>query len=290
MSSSSHAAPMRLALYSTAARERPPRTKQGLGDILVDNDPYNKEYHLAVCAPSGRVLYDLPARCEPRGAIAVPINGDGYVALIRQWRPVPAVTAGESSYPLDAAAMSRRGFWSWELPRGFPNEGENGADAARRETLEETNLHPVYVKPLGWLNFNTSVMLSDQPLYLVKVVESKCGTSEYVEDGENIQEVRWFDMDSLRAFVLEGRIRCSVTLAGLAHVFASNGAQKRQTEEFEATVERLHGLHPVFEELVLFLETIFAKCWEMGVCWDALGIERIDHFIRCFINHEAKTQ
>lgn len=55
------------------------------------------------------------------GVAVLPILADGRVVLLRNWRP--AVEA-----------------WSWEVPKGFVEPGENPAIAARRELAEETGL------------------------------------------------------------------------------------------------------------------------------------------------------
>lgn len=40
----------------------------------------------------------------------------------------------------------------WSLPQDLPEPGESRADAARRETLEETGVAAADLHPLGWID------------------------------------------------------------------------------------------------------------------------------------------
>lgn len=270
--------PLRVTLFSTADRPvwdklfRRPNVRRGDGDVLVVNDPFNREYHLAVInTETGRFVYDLPARCEPRGAIAVPVDGQARVALIRQWRAVPAATSAESSFPPtvdDDNVLTRRGFWSWELPRGFPSPGESGAEAARREVEEETRLRVAAVRPLGWSNFNTAVMMSDQPIYAVRVDEKAELTDDFDEEGEKIDGLRWFTMDELRNLVASGQLRCGITLGALSYAFASEGKLRNLADMYGNTCSigsgdagRDAGMRHVFRAF----ERYVCEMWELGI-------------------------
>lgn len=252
--------PLHLSLYSNAAATRPPRTVRGTGDVLIDNTPFNREYHLAVLAPDQRVVYDLPARCEPRGAVAVPVDSRGRVALVRQWRAVPAATGAESAFPLDVTRVGRRGFWSVEVPRGFPEEGEAGADAVRRETQEETGFAVLAVVPLGWANFNTAIMLSDQPVFLVRVDENVRMEGGFEEEGEKISGLQWYTVEELKRLVRSGKLRCNITLGALSHVFAADG-----------DVETLAACSTLCEARLTDGLRSVAEAVERGICllWEA---------------------
>ena len=84
------------------------------GTPVIQKDLYDKVR--AVC-PQCEWIHFI----DPKVAAAVLIERDGRVLLVRR--------AGEPF----------RGFWS--LPAGFINGGEDPAEAAVRECLEETGLH-----------------------------------------------------------------------------------------------------------------------------------------------------
>lgn len=261
--------PLRAVFYSSVSPSHPPRTSRGTGDILVDNTPFNLEYHLAITSPV-RVVYDLPARCEPRGAIAVPVDSALRLALVRQWRPVPSSTGASGSFPADARP---RGFWSLELPRGFPEDGETGADAAQRETEEETGLAAMAVQPLAWLNFNTAVFMTDQPVFLVAVDEKVAAEGVEQDEGENIIGVRWYSVAELKEAVLSGGIRCGITLAALAHVFSTE-ARGGLRDFVEAPLAKVGGEH-YMRAVAMVLERFACEMWEMGLELGEFDVQKL---------------
>lgn len=153
----------------------------------------------------------------------MPVDERGRVGLLRQFRPVPAARPSEARYPLGELGVEGRGFWSWEVARGFPEKGEMGVDAALREVGEEMAVSVRAVRPLGWLNVNTALSMTDQPVYVVLVDgEGREGAGVPEEEGEVIEELRWFDVAELKRFVLDGNIRCSMTMGALSYFFAAD--------------------------------------------------------------------
>ncbi|OSX73678.1 hypothetical protein BU14_0332s0030 [Porphyra umbilicalis] len=164
------AVPAAAAFCPHAAAAPPP--------LLVANAPYSVVHHLAVLAGDGTPLYDVPGIAEPRGAVGLPVAADGRVALLRTYRPVPAAAAAAFVFP--TPTPGGHGFVSVEAPRGFPAGGESAAAAAMREVAEEVGLPPSAVggvRPLGWVNVNTSVYLSDIPVFAVRVAAAGEGAA-----------------------------------------------------------------------------------------------------------------
>lgn len=189
-------------------------------DLLIDNAPYSRIYHMVVSDASRRPLYDLAAIAEPTGAIALPLNAAGHVALIRQWRAVPASKPGATAY--DEPEKTQHGFYSTELPRGFPEEGETHADAAVREVREELGVGVERVWQLGWCNFNTAIALTDIPVYAVLVRQEE-RVDDVRDEAEVIDSIEWLPIEELGQRVMEGRIRCGLTLAAVSYAFAARG-------------------------------------------------------------------
>src|SRR5262245_44666381 len=82
-----------------------------------------------VFLPNGREAHLAIVR-HPPSVIIVPIQDDGRVVLIRQYRHALKQTI-------------------WELPAGNVNDGESPESAVARECEEEIGQVPTHVEPLG---------------------------------------------------------------------------------------------------------------------------------------------
>src|SRR5437667_6796963 len=81
------------------------------------------------CFPNGRE-HEVAIVRHPPSVVLIPIEADGRVVLIRQYRA-----------PLDRD--------TWEFPAGSLNQGETAEAAARRECEEEIRRVPTRVERLG---------------------------------------------------------------------------------------------------------------------------------------------
>ncbi|MBL8833231.1 MAG: NUDIX hydrolase [Rhodospirillales bacterium] len=82
------------------------------------------------------------------GVAVLPVLPDGRIVLLRNWRHAV-------------------GSWSWEVPKGFIDEGEDPAAAARRELAEETGLAGDLV-PLGEAFSEPAVLATSAALFLAR--------------------------------------------------------------------------------------------------------------------------
>ena len=130
---------------------------------------------------------------EHPGSVVVAPLQDGKVALVRQMRPA-----------VDA--------WLWELPAGTIEPGETPLEAARRELEEETGL------VAGRLEVAASFFLapgySSERMHLV-LARDLSSSQRRLNEGELIEELRWFSLEELAAMAEAGQLMDAKTLAAL---------------------------------------------------------------------------
>ena len=152
-----------------------------------------------VTIPNGRTV-TLEMVRHPGSVVLIPMQDDGRIVLIRQYR-----------YALDR--------WIWELPAGSLDPGEDPAAAAARECEEEIGLVPGRVEFAGaWYptpGFCTEVM---NYYRLGDLRERRAGeTPAHKDDDEDIR-VHVFTLDEARAMVRRGDIVDLKTAWGLTLV------------------------------------------------------------------------
>ena len=129
---------------------------------------------------------------HPGGVAVLPLHDDGSVTLIRQLRP----------------AIST---FTIELPAGRLDSGENPADCARRELLEETGLSAQRLESLGIIH--TSPGVFDEMIHLYLAVDL-CQGEPQPEQYEDIETFR-LPLDEAVQMACDGRISDGKTIAAL---------------------------------------------------------------------------
>jgi len=80
----------------------------------------------------------------------------------------------------------------WWLPGGRAEVGETFAEAAVRETLEETNVH---VEPIGVISMVERTKRGVHEVFVVVRVRYVAGEPAAVDPDGKVTEVGWFDLD-----------------------------------------------------------------------------------------------
>lgn len=148
-----------------------------------------------VIHPDGKPGVYSVVRIRRLAVGVLPIDDDGYVHLVGQWR-----------FPL--------GRYSWEMPEGGGEPGEDALECAKREMAEETGLSAGTYRQI--LEMDLSNSLTDERAVLFLATDLTPGEA-HPESTEVLQRRRAHFADVL-ARVADGRIRDAMTVAAVLRV------------------------------------------------------------------------
>ena len=123
----------------------------------------------------------------------VPLTADGQVLLIRQYRH------GTREY-------------TWEVPGGLVEPGEQPEQAARRELREETGYSPARLGQIGTLAANPAIQSNRVHLFVAE--DCQLQGEKQLDAMEDIQ-VRAVPVDSLLEWVQSGAITHAIAVAAV---------------------------------------------------------------------------
>jgi len=137
-------------------------------------------------------------RGDADGAAVLPVLADGRIVLLRQFRHASRT-------------------WHWEIPRGFGDPGERGAETARRELFEELGVPVSELVHLGPLHSDSGLVAGTDQLYLARLA----GTGIASDPGpgphaEGIDAYRAVSPAELRDLLADRRVTDAYTLAAYA--------------------------------------------------------------------------
>lgn len=150
-----------------------------------------------VKVPNGNITMREVVR-HPGGVCVVALDGDGMVAMVRQYR-----------FPIGEHLL--------ELPAGKLEPGEEPLPAAKRELSEETGLEADEWRDLGFIY--TSPGFSTERLYLYLATGLHHGAQHL--DLNEFLDVEYHSLESLRNMVLRGEIADGKTVAGVLKTAAT---------------------------------------------------------------------
>jgi 8-oxo-dGTP pyrophosphatase MutT (NUDIX family) len=153
----------------------------------------------------------------------LPIDAEGFVHLVGQWRP-----------PLNG--------YSWEMPEGGAEHGEDAAEAARRELAEEAGLRAGWLTRILEMDLSNSTTDERAVLFLAAEL-TPCAKAP--DETEILKGARVHFTEVLHA-VCTGAIRDSLTVAAVlrAHHMSVSGALPPGLAEAMAAAQHVQGAAP----------------------------------------------
>lgn len=179
-----------------------------LGRETVYTSPWVNLYRDTVRLPDGEVINGHHVLEYTHEAVGVvPVGDDGRVLLIKHYRFITD-TCG------------------WEIPAGAIEPGEDEAEAARRELLEETGHFAGQVYRLG--EYHPSNGSSNQRfhVYLARRLEECCLPADINET----LDMAWFSVEEVRQHILENRIVNGLALTGLLWALVAGELAEEPTQ------------------------------------------------------------
>jgi 8-oxo-dGTP pyrophosphatase MutT (NUDIX family) len=140
---------------------------------------------------------------------------------------MPREAAGTVVYDADRGVLLlwRHRFitdtWGWEIPAGGIDPGESPADAAARETIEETGWAPGPLRHL--VSYHPSNGTSDQKFHLF-VADRATHVGDPTDPGE-AERIEWVPLHEVRAIAERGEMTDGLSLTAVLYAltFAAIG-------------------------------------------------------------------
>lgn len=98
----------------------------------------------------------------------------------------------------------------WEIPAGGIEDGETPEEASKREVIEETGY--TVTTPKLIYTFNPSNGMSDA---VVNIVRSKAISNIDDFDKNEVKELKWVKISTIKEMIANNEIRCGISLIGL---------------------------------------------------------------------------
>jgi ADP-ribose pyrophosphatase len=141
--------------------------------------------------PNGNVC-ELELIRHPGAAAVVPVDAEGNVVLVRQYRHAAS-------------------GWLLEVPAGKLDGDESPEACAAREVEEETGFRPCRLEPLGWIW--TTPGFTDEKIWLY--VATDLEPSRVALQPDEVLSVERLPLDEAARMAADGRIRDAKSVCAL---------------------------------------------------------------------------
>lgn len=172
------------------SQKRGPWTRKSVQSIY--ENPWIHVEHHEVVRPDGRDGIYGVVHFKNFAVGVVPIDAQGFTWLVGQYR-----------YPLDV--------YSWEIPEGGAEQGEDPLGAVQRELAEETGLSAQEWIDLGGIHTSNAVCNESGKVYLAR------GISEGLAhpDGDEQIAVKRLPFSEALTMAADGRITDCISVVAL---------------------------------------------------------------------------
>ena len=170
---------------------------------LAYSNPWLEVYHDEVDRPDGSEGIYGVVHFRTRAVGVVAVADDGRLLLVGQHR-----------YTLDE--------YSWEIPEGGVDDGEELLEGAKRELREETGYDAVEWRQIARMSVSNSVTDERGAIFLATGLRTGEATPDPTED----LALRWATLDQVLAEMQSGAIHDLITLAGVS-LYALEVARRR---------------------------------------------------------------
>ena len=161
---------------------------------------HNRWLHVTIDTvqlPTGHVYDYTTIHRDKAGVAAVVFNARGQLLLEQEYR----LPVGEVIY---------------QLPGGLADPHEDPAECIRRELREETGLYAGHMRYLGSFWNNPASSNGRSILYVCRDIQAAGATQH---DTAEFMTWDWYDLDWVKARVLDGTIRERVVICALAYLW-----------------------------------------------------------------------
>ncbi|MDP9795811.1 8-oxo-dGTP pyrophosphatase MutT (NUDIX family) [Catenuloplanes nepalensis] len=167
----------------------------------IYRDPWVSVAALDVETP-GHERFDYRCVQLPEVAVAAVVDDMRRVLMLWRYRVLPQ-------------------RWGWELPGGIIDEGEAGADAATRETEEETGWRPNSMHHL--ITYQPTIGLVDAAHHIY----GAHGARRIGEPTDPLERgrVEWISLSKIPQLLQQDQLMSSGTLIGLLHVLTMSSTE-----------------------------------------------------------------
>lgn len=199
--------------------------KRKSDEIIYENPKFARIQAVIVVCEKNKSCYDTIVFIEPSvNAIIVAVDEEEKIYLHFQKRPSVMKDTHHIILPNNLNIdIKKLGRPSREVPRGGfdKDRDEDPRDAAKYELEEETGIvkDKKDFEGIGKINFNTAYVVSNIPVYMVKVNKGRDTKKPAREPSEKIWGGSWFSKKEIEKMIKNKEIFCAVTLAALNLAF-----------------------------------------------------------------------